>query len=170
MIQIREKQLDAITLFRLSKAVKKAAKGIPVLLNERADIAAAAALDGVHLRESSCPPDRLTPLTGSMLVGKSVHSPEAALEAETRRVDYLFFGPVFDTPSKRHYGTPQGLTKLRAICKCISLPIFAIGGITAENTPHCLSEGAYGIAALSLFSDPEKLSELLRTFQTLLAP
>jgi len=171
LVQIREKHLDAATLFRLSLAVKAEAAGrnVAIILNERADIAAAAGLDGVHLRESSCPPDKLISFTGRMLRGKSVHSRESALKAAQSGVDYLIFGPVFDTPSKRRYGAPQGYNALGAVCSSVSIPVFAIGGITPENARLCLSEGAYGIAALSLFTAAGTLPELLETFEKLLA-
>ncbi len=170
LMQIREKHLDASTLFRLSLTLKAAAAGknVLIILNERADIAAAAALDGVHMRESSYPPDRLRSFTGRMLIGKSAHSAESALNAAQSGVDYLIFGPVFDTPSKRQYGKPQGLDKLGEVCGAVSIPVLAIGGITPENTPRCLSEGAYGIAALSLFSDTSRFPGLLTTFEKLL--
>lgn len=170
LIQIREKHLDASTLFRLSRTIKATAAGKNVLifLNERADIAASAALDGVHLRESSSPPDKLRSFTGSMLIGKSSHSVESAVKSAQSGADYLIFGPVFDTPSKRQYGNPQGLLKLGEVCRSVSIPVFAIGGITPENTPLCLSKGAYGIAALSLFCDTDRLPGLLKTFEQIL--
>lgn len=172
LIQIREKHLDAATLFGLCLAVKAeaAGKNALILLNERADIAAAAALNGVHLRESSSPPDKLASFTGSMITGKSVHSRESALKAAQSGVDYLIFGPVFDTPSKRQYGAPQGYGNLGAVCRSVSIPVFAIGGITPENARLCLAEGAYGLAALSLFTDTGRLPQLLETFEKLLAP
>ncbi|MCF8382893.1 MAG: thiamine phosphate synthase [Chlorobium sp.] len=170
LLQIREKHLDGATLFRLSLAVKTEAAGrnASVSLNERADIAAAAALDGVHLRESSSPPDKLRSFTGNMIIGKSAHSLESALNAAQSGVDYLIFGPVFDTPSKRQYGAPLGSGTLRAVCRSVSIPVFAIGGITPENARLCLAEGAYGVAALSLFTDTGTLPELLKTFEKML--
>ena len=171
LLQIREKHLDAAALFRLSLAVKEeaASRNALILLNERADIAMAAALDGVHLRESSCPAGKVRSFIGRMLTGKSVHSLESAVKAAESGVDYLIFGPVFDTPSKRQYGAPQGSDALGAICRTVSVPVFAIGGITPENAPLCLAEGAYGVAALSLFTDTVTLPELLETFEKLLA-
>lgn len=171
MVQIREKQLEAAAVLRLCLAAKPlaAGNGTLLLLNERADIAAAACLDGVHLQESSCPPEKLGTLADRMLIGRSVHSPESAREAEKSGVNYLFFGPVFDTPSKRRYGAPQGLAKLGAVCRSVSVPVMAIGGVTPENASGCLSEGAWGLAALSLFTDTRKLPELLKTFEQILA-
>ncbi|WP_292002818.1 thiamine phosphate synthase [Chlorobium sp.] len=163
IIQIREKHLDAANLYRLCLAVKEMAKNTRALicLNERADIAAAAGVDGVHLQEFSCPPDRLATLRNNLLTGKSSHSLESALEAERCGSDYLIFGPVFDTPSKRGYGPPQGLDKLHAVCHAVTIPVYAIGGITPDNARNCLSAGAHGIAALSLFGNTSSFCEIL---------
>lgn len=170
IIQIREKQLSAASLFSLSLAVKEMAKNTRalIILNERIDIAAAVGLDGIHLQESSCPPDKLTALRGDLLTGKSAHSLESALDAEQRGVDYLIFGPVFDTPSKRRYGSPQGLDMLGTVCRAVRVPVFAIGGVTHENAHRCLSEGAYGIAALSLFNDTADIPGILSTLEPML--
>ena len=71
--------------------------------------------------------------------------------AEETMADYLIFSPIFDTPSKRAFGAPQGLKKLEAVCKASSLPVYALGGVTIENAKSCMDCGAYGIAALSYF-------------------
>ena len=172
MVQIREKQLDAAAMFRLCLAARQRTEGTRTLLflNERADIAAAAGLDGVHLQESSCPPEKLGSLADGLLKGRSVHSLESARQTVKGGVDYLVFGPVFDTPSKRPYGAPQGLGQLRTVCRAVSIPVFAIGGINPDNAASCLEEGAYGIATLSLFTDTRKLPELLETLGQMLRP
>ncbi|MBM3162338.1 MAG: thiamine phosphate synthase [Chlorobi bacterium] len=167
---IREKHLDAATLLDLCVTVKSraAGTGAKILVNERADIAAAAALDGVHLQESSCPADKLRSLKGAMLTGKSTHSPDSAMRAVDEGVDYLVFGPVFDTPSKRRFGSPQGTEKLHVVCRTVPVPVFAIGGISPENAALCRSAGAHGIAAISLFNDTSKFPELLKTLEYIL--
>ncbi len=166
MVQIREKQLNAKRLLTL--ALKAREIGLPegtrLLVNERVDIALAARLDGVHLPEKSCFPYQLRPLAPNMIFGCSVHSQESALIAEKSGADYLLFGPIFDTPSKRIYGTPQGLEQLGKLCRATTLPIFAIGGITPENGALCMAEGAYGIAGLSIFQDTFRFVKTLEQF------
>jgi len=172
MVQIREKHLHSKQLLLLArKAVELNLSGNTLLLiNERVDIALSAGLHGVHLPENACPPDKLRAFAPEMLFGCSVHSPASALSASAAGADYLLFGPVFDTPSKRRYGPPQGPDKLGELCRTTSLPVFAIGGITPENANLCLAEGAYGIAALSIFRDNPETAETLDNFYRLLYP
>jgi thiamine-phosphate pyrophosphorylase len=153
MVQIREKHLDAKELLKLSlnAASISLPAGTLLLINERADIALAAGLHGVHLPEKSCPPVKLRTFAPDLLIGCSVHSNSSAMIAEDSGADYLLFGPVFDTPSKRKYGSPQGLEKLAQLCRSTSLPVFALGGITPQNASHCMDAGAYGTAGLSIF-------------------
>jgi thiamine-phosphate pyrophosphorylase len=100
------------------------------------------------------------------LVGVSCHSQEAAKSAEDGGADYIFFGPVFTTPSKAAYGAPQGLARLAEVCRSVSLPVLAIGGIALENATSCLAAGAAGIAAIRLFQDAYDLASLVKTLRT----
>jgi len=155
IVQIREKRLSTHELLRLAHRMKllTLSKKVLLVINERVDIALAAALDGIHLPENGCSPMVLRPLAPTMLFGCSVHSFEASQVAEESGADYLIFGPIFDTPSKRPYGPPQGLEKLRRLCQSTTLPVFALGGVRPENAERCIAEGAYGVAALTLFMD-----------------
>ncbi|MFZ4525042.1 MAG: thiamine phosphate synthase [Chlorobium sp.] len=172
MVQIREKQLNAKQLLTLALKAKRCTMpdGSMLLVNERVDIALAANLDGVHLPESGCYPDKLRPFAPNMIFGCSVHSPESLHIAEKSGTDYLLFGPVFDTPSKRKYGAPQGLEKLGQICRSTTLPVFALGGITPENGALCMAEGAYGIAGLSIFQDTSRFVDTLEQFYRIVCP
>ena len=172
IVQIREKQLNAKQLLTLALKARGCALpyGSMLLVNERIDIALAARLDGVHLPESGCYPDKLRPIAPNMIFGCSVHSPESLHIAEKSGADYLLFGPVFDTPSKRKYGAPQGLEKLGQICQSTTLPVFALGGITPENGVHCMAEGAYGIAGLSIFQDTSRFVDTLEQFYRIVSP
>ncbi len=170
MVQIREKHLSARALHALALAISSAKlpKGTLLLINERIDIALSAGLHGVHLPENAMPPDAIRAVSSEMLIGCSVHSPLSARRAEKADADYLLFGPVYDTPSKRPFGNPQGLEKLAELCAATALPVFAVGGITPQNAGPCVEAGAYGIAAISLFMNPETLSATIeqcyRTF------
>ena len=143
-----------------------------IVLNDRLDIALAAHTGGVHLGEQSLPPEEARRLVKSLhrkdfLMGVSCHSLDAAREAERGGADYLFFGPVFATPSKATYGAPQGLDRLSKVCRAVRLPVLAIGGITLENAAACLSVGASGIAAISLFQDAPDFPALIGTLRNL---
>ena len=87
------------------------------------------------------------------LVGVSCHSLEEAREAESAGAAYIFFGPVFDTPSKRGMGEPQGVARLGEICRGVAIPVLAIGGVSEKNAGECIRAGAAGIAAIRMFQD-----------------
>ncbi len=172
IVQIREKHLNTKDLLTLALKARKISlpEGSLLLCNERADVALAAGLDGIHLPETAVPPDKLRAFAPLLIFGCSIHSPEAFLVAEQSGADYLLFGPVFDTPSKRQYGAPQGLKKLGELCRASSLPIYALGGVTPENAARCMDEGAYGTAGLSVFRDTSRMAETLEQFYTILNP
>jgi thiamine-phosphate pyrophosphorylase len=87
------------------------------------------------------------------LVGVSCHSLADAREAESAGAAYIFFGPVFDTPSKRGMGEPQGVARLEEICRSVAIRVLAIGGVNEQNAGDCIRAGAAGIAAIRLFQD-----------------
>jgi thiamine-phosphate pyrophosphorylase len=166
-IQVREKDLEARPLFDLVSAGIAAVRGsaAKLLINDRLDVAWAAGADGVHLGENSLPIGEVVRAKRragpeNFLVGASSHSPEAAARAAHEGADYIFFGPVFATPSKAAFGAPQGLARLAEVCRGVSIPVLAIGGITAENAAACLEAGAAGIAAIRLFQETSDLAAL----------
>lgn len=86
------------------------------------------------------------------MIGVSTHSLAEAQAAQATGADFVVFGPIFETESKRAFGEPQGLDKLREVARALGeFPVLAIGGITQENASACLVAGARGIAAISLF-------------------
>lgn len=144
-----------------------------ILVNDRLDVALAERAGGVHLGEKSLPPEearrlaKYLRLEKDFLIGVSCHSLEAARAAERGGSDYLFFGPVFATPSKSAYGAPQGTKRLTKVCRAVALPVLAIGGITLENAADCLSAGASGIAAIRLFQDFPDMAEVVGALRKL---
>ncbi len=171
-IQLREKDLEARRLFRLASAAIAASRaagsggtGTRILINDRLDVAWAVGAAGVHLGEASLPVTeavRSKRLAGrpDCLVGASCHSLGAALHAAGEGADYIFFGPVFSTPSKAGFGPAQGLERLSETCRSVRIPVLAIGGITAANAAACLDAGAAGIAGIRLFQQAGGLSKL----------
>ena len=170
-VQIREKDLPARNLTDLTRAAidasERAAAGrARVLVNDRLDVASAAAAAGVHAGESSLPIRELAEARRRLgredfLVGASCHSLKGVAEAAEDGADYVFFGPVFATPSKASFGAPQGLAKLAQACQAVSIPVIAIGGITLENAGACGEAGAAGIAAIRLFQQSADLAEIV---------
>ena len=146
-----------------------------IIVNDRLDVALATQAGGVHLGEKSLPAGEAQRLVKSLhrekdfLIGVSCHSLEAVKAAEGGGADYLFFGPVFVTPSKAAYGAPQGLKRLAEVCRAVALPVLAIGGITLENAADCLSAGASGIAAIRLFQDAPDIAAVVRALRKLAA-
>ena len=178
-IQIREKDLSGKDCAALtSAAIERAARPSTIrqsrariIVNDRLDVAFSQAAGGVHLGENSMPVEEARKLADSrirakdFLIGVSCHSLEAATAAAKGGAHYIFFGPVFATPSKAVYGAPQGLARLAEVCRAVSLPVVAIGGITLEYVALCLSAGASGIAAIRLFQDAQDVASLVKTLR-----
>ena len=170
VVQLREKHLAAKSIYNLALAVKESLADSRSLLiiNERFDIALSAGADGTHFPGNSCPLEKARNVTGSLVMGKSVHSLQDALTAESEGADYLVAGPVYETPLKRQYGPPLGPELLETICSNVSVPVYAIGGITPKNARQCLEQGAHGIAALSIFRSEANLCDTLESFNRVL--
>ncbi len=172
-VQIREKDLPARELLGLVREAVAAAQGSAtrIVVNDRLDVALAAGAAGVHLGEQSLPVAEVAAwrrtaeskprVPAGFLIGASCHSQEAALEAERTGADYVFFGPVFATPSKAAFGPPQGIAKLTEVCRSVRISVIAIGGITVESAAECYSAGAAGIAAIRLFQQAPELASIV---------
>ena len=168
-IQIREKDLAARELAALVRRAVEAAQGTgsKILVNDRLDVALAAGAAGVHLSEMSLPVETVAEWQHAsgrtkFLIGVSCHSIETAHAAERAGADYIFFGPVFATPSKASYGAPQGIERLRETCAAAKIPVLAIGGVDLENAGSCIEAGAAGIAAIRLFQETPNAAVRLR--------
>jgi thiamine-phosphate pyrophosphorylase len=165
LFQIREKALHARVLYELTARAVEITRGTRtrLLVNDRSDIARAAGAHGVHLTAQSLPVNVVRQMYGSdFLIGVSTHSLETAREASINGADFVVFGPVFETESKRAYGAPQGLEKLRAVADELrGFPVVAIGGITMENVTSCFAAGASGIAAIRLLNDAATLKPIV---------
>ena len=166
-IQIREKDLDARSLVELARfaVAETRALAARVLINDRLDVALAANAAGIHLGEKSLPLETVIEWRRStgrvdFLIGVSCHSLDSARAAERGGADYIFFGPVFETPSKAAFGAPQGIERLREVCASVEIPVLAIGGVSLENARACIAAGAAGIAAIRLFQDAADSAEL----------
>jgi thiamine-phosphate pyrophosphorylase len=160
-VQLREKDLSARELVELGGRLREitARERAALLINDRIDIAVACDADGVHLPTSSfdvC--DARTLLGPDRIVGVSTHAPEQVVAAERAGADFVVFGPVFDTPSKRGYGPPLGLAALTLAVSAVAIPVLAIGGITADRVHEVRAAGAAGVAvirAILAAEDPE---------------
>lgn len=155
LVQIREPDLDARVLFDLVRrvAARMRSTSTSVVVNDRADVAAAAGASGVHVPSSGPPLDRVRQCgPPGWMVGRSIHDP-----AETRlhgTPDYFIFGTVFPSVSKPVGARVQGLERLAAAARSTTVPALAIGGIDAPRAADCRAAGAAGVAAISLFLPP----------------
>ncbi len=164
LIQIREKRLTARVLFELTSRAVSITQGTAtrVLVNDRADIAAGAGADGVHLTTQSLEAAVVRQAFGErLLIGSSTHSVEEAQRARDAGADFIVFGPVFESPAKKKYGPPVGLQALSGVARELApFPVIALGGISIKNAAECLCAGASGIAGISLFSEPADLANV----------
>jgi thiamine-phosphate pyrophosphorylase len=170
LFQIREKLLSGRVLYELVTRAVEITRGSDtrLLVNDRSDIARATGADGVHLTGQSLPADVMRKIYGpEFLIGVSTHSREEARIARARGADFLVFGPVFATESKREFGEPQGLEKLREITSELrGFPVVAIGGITLDNVAACFDAGASGVAAIRLLNDAERISSIVEVIRS----
>jgi thiamine-phosphate pyrophosphorylase len=183
-IQLRERDLSAKALAMFVREALASVQSHPkangqetrMIVNDRADVAITEGADGVHLGENSLPVSEVRLLIESrqspkkFLLGASCHSLESAKSAAADGADYIFFGPVFATPSKARFGEPQGVGRLAEVCRSLSIPVLAIGGITLENAAACLTAGATGIAAIRLFQDAPDPAAVLQALRKVTRP
>ena len=151
-IQIREKDLDTSDLLTLTREVREELGECRplVMVNGNLEVALACGAQGVHLPEGSMPVRMAREaLPAGALIGRSTHGTESARAAEAEGADFIAFGPVYDTPSKAAYGPAQGLRALSDTVRAVTIPVFALGGVTPGRAGECLEAGAHGVAAIS---------------------
>ena len=151
-VQVREKEVSAREFWETSLKVQEVAKkaGIPVVINDRIDIACACGADGVHIGQDDLPFLPARRLLGSgRVIGVSAGNCTEAKIAEASGADYVGAGPVFATGTKADAGGPIGLAGLRAVVEAVSIPVVAIGGIHADNIRGIFRAGAAGAAVIS---------------------
>ncbi|OQY25493.1 MAG: thiamine-phosphate diphosphorylase [Desulfobacteraceae bacterium 4572_35.2] len=151
-VQLREKDLTTAELLTLAQSLRQLTRQYhaKLFINDRIDIALAVDADGIHLTETSVSVlEARQQLGDNKLIAASTHSLERALQAEAQGADFITFSPIFFTKSKAQYGAPQGLDKLRTICEKISIPVFALGGITPQQLQSVAQAGAAGVALIS---------------------
>jgi len=166
-VQLREKDLGPQDLLSLASKVRESTSrhGARLFVNDRADVALAAGADGVHQTGTSLPISVLRAISPpGFLIGASVHSVADARAAEPEGADFLFFGPIYDTPSKRRYGPPQGLAVLERVASAVRLPVFAIGGVTPARVAELRRAGASGVAAIGAVLGSERPGDVVKAF------
>ena len=169
-VQLREKACSTLEFIEEAMAIKHRLKemNVPLIINDRLDVAQAVGADGVHLGQTDMPLDTARNIVGtSMVIGISAESLEDAVTAEKGGADYLGVSPIYATPTKTDTAPPLGLEGLRAIRQAVDIPLVGIGGLNTENSAAVIQNGADGVAVVSAIvsaEDPEQAAgQLSRT-------
>jgi len=161
-VQLREKDLSVRQLHVMACRLRELTScyGARLFVNDRPDVALSVEADGVHLARTSIPLRAVRKITGGkMLIGVSTHSLEEALEAEREGADFITFGPVYETPSKKRYGPPVGIEKLKEVTERVLIPVFGLGGIEIGRVQEIVKAGARGVALISAILSSGNIKE-----------
>jgi thiamine-phosphate pyrophosphorylase len=152
ILQLREKTAESRDFYELALELRRITKAhrIPLVINDRLDIALAVSADGLHIGQSDLPLSVVRGICGEKLfIGVSAGTVEEALAAEAGGADYLGVGPVFPTDSKADAGDVIGIEGLKKICSAVRIPAVGIGGINARNAAEAMKTGVAGVAVIS---------------------
>jgi thiamine-phosphate pyrophosphorylase len=159
MVQLREKEASAGEFFALAKELLALTRPlrVPLIINDRLDIALAAGADGLHIGQSDLPLKEARRVAGKdFIIGVSAATREEALAAERDGADYIGAGAVFPTGSKTDVSAVIGIEGLKEICAAVKIPVVGIGGIGPGNAPAVMEAGAAGAAVISaILSQPD---------------
>ncbi len=172
-VLLREQDLSGRALVELATALRivTADADTSLFIHDRVDVALATDADGVHLGGGSIDVADVRQIAPRLQIAVSTHSRDEILTARAAGAAFVVLGPVFDTPSKRGMGDPIGVHGLAvAVAKC-SLPVLALGGITAHNAAACLAAGASGVACIrGVMAAPDPgaaIADLCASFQVI---
>ncbi len=151
-VQFRQKQGTTRELVATAQAMQSVCERhkVPLIVNDRADIALAVGATGAHFGQDDMPVSigrRILPVKA--IIGASARTEEKILEAITEGADYIGFGPIYGTSSKPDAEMAKGLERLRRMCDIAACPVIAIGGIGIETAGDVIRAGAHGIAVIS---------------------
>lgn len=151
MVQLRAKRLDDMAFLTLAERLRSACAHakVPFVVNDRADIACLVRASGLHLGQDDLSVEDARRVVGDMPIGVSTHDLDQARRAEREGADLIAFGPIFETKTKENPDRVVGLKSLEEVCRAVSRPVVAIGGITPENADKALRAGARYVAVIS---------------------
>ena len=169
-VQLRCKDYSARAFVEEARALvaELRPRGIPLIVNDRVDVALAVGADGVHVGQDDLPAADVRRMVGKdLLVGLSVTNVAEAFALDPRVVDYAGVGPVFATPTKPDAAPPLGLGGTRAVCDILAVPAVAIGGIGLTNAREVLTTGVAGVAVISAICGADSPRESARQLAAL---
>ena len=170
VIQLREKAASSRHFLEQALLLKTFTQkaGIPLIINDRIDIALASGADGVHLGDEDLPIEYSRKIAQQLIIGYSADSVETARWAESQGVDYLGVGSVYVTSTKSDAGFPIGLQRLKEIKQAVSIPVVAIGGITLDRLDEVLATGVDGVAVVSAIVAAPSVYTATRQFRDII--
>lgn len=171
MVQIREKDSNTRDFYQLAISVKQILDkyDVPLIINDRLDIAIAVDADGLHIGQSDLPYVQARKILGpDKIIGLSVESIEQAKEANQLDVDYIGLSPVFLTQTKGDIATPLELTGVKKIASFTKHPTVAIGGINTQNAGDIIRAGAGGVAVVSAIISNDNPTKAAQEFRNIL--
>jgi thiamine-phosphate pyrophosphorylase len=171
VIQLRDKTCDCVYFRSCAEEIRHIARdaGIPLIVNDRLDVALQSGADGVHLGQGDTPlkfARRVAPK--DFIIGISAGTLQEALDAERDGADYIGLGPVFPTASKDDAGKACGLELLREVKSRVSVPVVAIGGIGHRNAAEVISAGADGLAVISAVVSQDDITAAARDLKAII--
>ncbi|HST30305.1 MAG TPA: thiamine phosphate synthase [Chthoniobacterales bacterium] len=172
LIQLRAKKSSVAQIADLAGRLHEmtSVAGVPLIVNDHAEIAAKVLVEGVHVGQDDDSIARVREKAGrKIIVGKSTHSLDQANAAQREGADYIGFGPIFATPTKPDYN-PIGMKDIKRVHADVALPIFCIGGIKIDNLGEVLAAGARRVAIVSGFLKAPDIAKYGRACKSLLEP
>lgn len=171
-VQLREKHCDTREFIDEARAIIPvlAKKHVPLIINDRLDVALAVGAYGVHLGQSDMHISDARKIAGnSLVIGVSAESIDNAVQAQRDGADYIGISPVFSTPTKTDTAAPLGLEGVREIRKRVAVPIVGIGGINHTNAASVVSAGADGIAVVSAIVSADNPAHAAKRLKTIIS-
>jgi len=172
LVQLRAKRQPLEEIIELAGALHEmtSGAGIPLIVNDYAEVAAKVPVEGVHLGQDDDSIAHARKKAGrDVLIGKSTHSFEQAVAAQREGADYVGFGPIFATPTKPDY-QPIGLTGIKRVHHEVTVPTFIIGGIKIDNLGQVIAAGARRVAIVSGLLKAPDIAKYARACKALLNP
>ncbi|MCI8409848.1 MAG: thiamine phosphate synthase [Lachnospiraceae bacterium] len=160
-LQLREKEMEQDAFLQEACMVKELCEKyhVPLVINDNVEVAVACRADGVHVGQNDMSPENVRKMAGKdMWIGVSAHTVEEALRAERQGADYLGVGSIFPTGTKKDVVNTT-METLREICKAVSIPVVAIGGIHESNISQLRKTGIDGVALVSAVFGAENIEE-----------
>jgi thiamine-phosphate pyrophosphorylase len=168
LVQLRDKEAEGRALLEQARALKAVLDpaGVPLLINDRIDIALAAGAAGCHVGQTDLPAEEARALLGpDAILGTSLDAVEQARAVDPKHLNYVAYGPFATTATKGDAGPPIGASGFAAVRALTALPLVAIGGLREANLGAAIAAGADGVAVVSAIMaapDPEAASRRLR--------